>query len=364
MKGHKTGLTLIIIVILIVTGAVVVFGNFFGITNENERGGLFSGGDACVGDFETLYSKNKADLSSCSVLIRNAVAPEAVTSKENNVVIVFDSSGSMEGKTDGTKKIDAAKSALADFAKSLQGSSVNVSMVVYGHKGDNSDTSKALSCKGIDIVYPFGKADVAKMTTALDSFSPKGWTPVEDALKKAYELLMPYNSEKYNNSVLLISDGIETCGGNPVAYVKSMKENGMNVTANVIGFDVDEEAAAQLRNIAGGTGGEYFDVRSRAELDRALSKHAEYMAKFDAKMKQVSQNLEDINTLTEKHFACVEALETERAHMLLDIYADKKVSASCAEKVDDMYTKKYDEANQTLWNSFNATIEEFKAKSR
>lgn len=319
----------------------------------------------CTNEFNELYAENKADLSQCSSAIRaGAFAGSEPTPKENNVVLIFDSSGSMAGRVGDERKIDMAKKAVEDFVTQLSGTNVRVSVVVYGHKGDNTDANKNASCAGIEELYTFGSAEGAKIERTLKSFEPTGWTPIADSLEKAYAILSPYNTEAYNNSIVLISDGIETCDGDPVAVVQDMKEKGLSVTANVIGFDVDDEANEQLSAIAESGDGSYFSAASQAELDFALQKQIDFMKKFDYRMQRVSENLQDINRATELHFGCVKALETERAEMLLDIYADERTSELCAEQVDDMYSEMYDTTNKSLWNSFSAMVQDFKQKSQ
>ncbi len=69
--------------------------------------------------------------------------------------------------------------------------------------------------------------------------------------------------------VYLISDGEETCGGDPVAAAKALNGSGVNAIVNVIGFDVDAETRAQLEAISEAGGGKYFAAKDSA----ALAKH-------------------------------------------------------------------------------------------
>ena len=71
----------------------------------------------------------------------------------------------------------------------------------------------------------------------------------------------------------LVSDGIETCDGDPVAAAKAFIAEGLNLRIHVVGFDISRNVPArdQLIAIARSTGGMYFDANSREELRRALS---------------------------------------------------------------------------------------------
>ena len=68
--------------------------------------------------------------------------------------------------------------------------------------------------------------------------------------------------------MILVTDGIETCGGDPVAAARALKESGIAVTVDVVGFDVANSAEqAALRRVAEATDGEYADAQSAAELN-------------------------------------------------------------------------------------------------
>jgi phosphotransferase system IIB component len=315
---------------------------------------------ACTQAYEALFQENIADLSSCITDIREDTLTEStVAPKQNNVVLVFDASGSMAGAIEGERKIDIAKNAVRDFMAQLENTNTHVSLVVYGHYGDNTDAKKQLSCTGIEEVYPLGTIDESRVTDALAQFSPTGWTPIEGALRKAYTILEPYASDTHNNTVLLISDGIETCGGAPAAFVQHMRTTNTFVTANVIGFDVTEPESIELRKIAESGGGDYLSVSTKAALRDALKTYNAYLDSFDYRINRVSENLEDINTATAQHFACVQELETERAQMMLDMYASNAIEDVCVATVDELYSKEYVTRKEMLEKAFTHMMDDW-----
>jgi hypothetical protein len=268
--------------------------------------------------------------------------------KQNNMVLIFDSSGSMAQMVGGKKKIDIAKEATWNFINKMNGSNINLSIIVYGHKGSNSPSQKALSCTGIDEVYYMNSihAEVAK--GKVNAFQPTGWTPIANSFKKAAEILSKYQGDAYNNSILLISDGKETCDGNPINVAKELKNSGMNVTANVIGFDVGGEDEKQLQEIAKNGAGEYFPAKSVADFELAMQKHEAFMAKFDYKMQRFTEQLDDAVLIGNTYFECLTRLKQQEALMMLDIYADKIVSDKCSGEVEKMYYTYYDDLKKTL----------------
>jgi hypothetical protein len=74
-------------------------------------------------------------------------------------------------------------------------------------------------------------------------------------------------------AVVLVTDGIESCGGNPVASARKLKEN-EDITVHVIGFGMggaEDEDQRSLRAIAEASGGRFVTARSAAELRDALT---------------------------------------------------------------------------------------------
>ncbi len=71
-------------------------------------------------------------------------------------------------------------------------------------------------------------------------------------------------------TVLLISDGIETCGGDPCAVVAALRQKGIKLVVHVVGFDVRGAAVEQLQCIARAGGGGYFQANDTSGLRQAL----------------------------------------------------------------------------------------------
>ncbi|PRZ12385.1 Ca-activated chloride channel family protein [Laceyella sediminis] len=191
---------------------------------------------------------------------------KTLSGKQLNVMILIDSSGSMAGKVDGFSKMTLAKQAVSRFASSLS-THANVSLRVYGHKGSNADKDKDISCKSTEVVYPLGKYDQQRFNKALDAFKPTGWTPIALAMKEAANDLAKINGPS-ENLVYVVSDGIETCGGNPVQVAQELNKSNVKAVVNIIGFDVDNAGQKALQEVAKAGGGEYATVRNDEGLRR------------------------------------------------------------------------------------------------
>lgn len=110
-----------------------------------------------------------------------------------------------------------------------------------------------------------GSLDADNVAAALGRFEPTGWTPIERALRTAEDAFGA--GEGGINRVILVSDGIETCDGDPVAAARALDEAGVSVTTDVVGFDVPRQADKELlRRIAQAGGGEYADAQTGADL--------------------------------------------------------------------------------------------------
>jgi Ca-activated chloride channel family protein len=189
--------------------------------------------------------------------VKTAAPPASV---EQKVIIVLDASGSMRGKTDGKTKMVVAKGMLKDLMATWD-SNIEVGLVVYGHrvKGD---------CSDIELMVPVGSNNKAAFTEAMAKIKPMGKTPLSAAVIKAADQL-GYTEQKA--TVILISDGIETCKMDPCTVAKKLKEKGVDFTAYVVGFDVDKAQQRDLKCIATNTGGEFFEANNAADLKIALT---------------------------------------------------------------------------------------------
>jgi Ca-activated chloride channel family protein len=193
-----------------------------------------------------------------SVLLCSA-AIQACDAKEN-VMLVLDASGSMWGQIDGRNKIEIAREAVAGLVGRWQTEDA-LGLMAYGHrrKGD---------CGDIETLIPVGTLDPARYLATVNALNPKGMTPLSQAVIDAAAAL---RSSEQKATVILVSDGEETCDLDPCAIGQALEREGIDFTAHVIGFDVTQaQHQAQLRCLAENTGGRYFNARDARELEIAL----------------------------------------------------------------------------------------------
>ncbi|MBN9084996.1 MAG: VWA domain-containing protein [Rhizobiales bacterium] len=179
-----------------------------------------------------------------------------------DTVLILDASGSMWGIVEGQSKIAAARQAVGSILSKWNPSD-RLGVMAYGHrsKGD---------CNDIEMIRPVGPVDAREISSTVERLNPKGKTPLTQALRQAAQSL---KSNENKSTVILVSDGIETCNADPCAAAAELKKAGIGFVAHVIGLDVtDPLAKAQLQCIARNTGGVYLDAANASGLQQALGR--------------------------------------------------------------------------------------------
>ena len=177
----------------------------------------------------------------------------------SDLLLILDASGSMWGQVAGEPKIAIARRVLKDLAGKIPAGTA-VGLVAYGHRREGD-------CDDIETVIPLGPLDAAALGATVDALNAKGKTPITKAVQQAIDVLKTRDTVA---TVVLVSDGIETCGGDPCATVAAAKKAGVKFVMHVVGFDVGDVDVSQLECTAQAGGGLYFDAKSADELAGAL----------------------------------------------------------------------------------------------
>lgn len=191
----------------------------------------------------------------------------AQTSQTVNVEFVLDSSGSMaEVDGSGQPRIDSAKQVLSEVIDSLpEREGINVGFRVYGHEGNNTEAGKSVSCESTDLVVPVEGVDKEALRAQVASYEPVGWTPIALSLREAGNDF-PAAAPEVVNAIVLVTDGLETCGGDPCSASRQIKNGPSAITTHVIGFALAEEEQANLQCIVDESGGLLLGAGNAAEL--------------------------------------------------------------------------------------------------
>lgn len=193
-------------------------------------------------------------------MLLTAAAGTAGAAAMPEVVFILDGSGSMWGKAGGQPKIDAAKAVMKRVVPELP-AEVKVGLVAYGHrrKGD---------CADVQVLVAPGSTDRRALLAQVAALQPKGKTPIADSIKMVAEML---RSRENQTTIVLVSDGEETCHADPCGVVKALKASGIKFVLHVVGFGVGSRGKAQLSCLATAGGGRYFAASDAASLNQALA---------------------------------------------------------------------------------------------
>ena len=198
--------------------------------------------------------------------------------------IIFDASGSMQARMNAKKKILIAKDALQKTAQALEDPLILSAFRAYGFDSSVPKTAEA-SCPNTELLVPFAQNNHQSIISAGQNLDAYGYTPLALSLKLAGEDLKSFpNSQK---TAVLISDGIETCGGDPIAELKKLKKQGIEIQVHVIGFDISKKERHHLENIAKTSGGRYYDAGDSVQLVNSL---LEIVREFKVKAKEIQRD--------------------------------------------------------------------------
>ena len=177
------------------------------------------------------------------------------------VLLILDASGSMWGQIDGENKIVIARRALGGLVDQLPEDSP-AGLIAYGHRSEGD-------CDDIETVVPLGPLSKDSLKKTVDGLNPKGKTPITRSVQQAFEAL---KDREDGATVILVSDGLETCGGDPCAAVRAAKEQGIEFILHVVGFDVAGEDVSQLECAAQAGDGMFLSAENADELGQALDR--------------------------------------------------------------------------------------------
>lgn len=179
------------------------------------------------------------------------------------VELILDASGSMLQQIDGKTKIAIARDVLTNLTSNVLPAGAQIALRVFGHK-------EAGSCR-TDLEIPLQPLDVTAVNQIIAGINAMNLakTPIADSLRLVAEDLANTTGQKV---VILVTDGEETCDGDPEQEIRALREQGIDVRINIVGFDVDDAGLkTTFQRWAAEGGGNYFNASNAAELDSAVT---------------------------------------------------------------------------------------------
>ena len=214
---------------------------------------------------ESAVTVNVRD-ASCAALEVAAVKEgrPVLSLNERAVEIVVDASRSMWGRMGGEPKMVVAKEILEDVSYWFP-EDLDLALRAYGSTSP-SDTN---DCADSTLMVPFGEGNRDLIRSAIANLRPLGQTPIAYALNEAAR---DFGSSQNDRAVVMVTDGIESCGGNPAGAARALRAQG--ITVHLIGFGLGkgaDEDAASLQAVADASGGRYVTASSAEGLKEALA---------------------------------------------------------------------------------------------
>jgi hypothetical protein len=187
----------------------------------------------------------------------------APVAQDVSVALILDTSGSMLQGLEGSTRAQVAKGALTNLVTDTLPPGTNVSLRSFGNTPDSCETR---------LVVPRGPLDSSTMTAQIDALEVVNLvrTPIGASLEAVAGDL---GAEQGPKIVVLVTDGEETCGGDPEAAIRALIAQGIDVHVNIVGFALDDEALKdQFKRWAKIGNGQYIDAANSAELSAAVTK--------------------------------------------------------------------------------------------
>ncbi len=204
-----------------------------------------------------------AALFAANWLLAPASPAQASPTTNGKMMLVLDSSGSMDEAAEGGTKMAVAQQAMSSVVEALP-SDADVGLRVFGAKVADEDDKNA--CTDSQLLVGIGRGNRAQLLGAIAAAKPFGQTPIAYALRQAAKDL----GSDGTRSIVLVSDGIATCEPNPCDVAAELTASGVSLTVDVVGLGVDGSARNQLKCVAEKGKGKYYDADSADQISSAI----------------------------------------------------------------------------------------------
>ena len=193
------------------------------------------------------------------LLIALPAFSQAESEGSSPIVFIYDASGSMWGELQGKTRMQIAAKVMSETVNALP-ENQQVGFVAYGHrkKGD---------CEDVEFMIDIDNVSKQSVTTAVAGIKPLGKTPLAYS---AIQVIDRLRATKQKATIILMTDGIESCGGNICDVVRAAKKDGIDFKLHIIGFGLKDGETEQLKCAAKEGDGNYYDADDTAGLSGAL----------------------------------------------------------------------------------------------
>lgn len=191
----------------------------------------------------------------------------AATGADAKVAMIMDASSSMLQPDEGGTRLDVAKRASTELVDSLP-DTARVGMIAYGTTVSDAPENHERGCEDIRTLAPVGQVDKDRLRGEIEGLEARGYTPIGNSLRAAADELDDDASER---SIVLVSDGIDTCAPPPPCEVAAeLADEGIGLAVHVVGFRADDATRQELECIADTTGGTYRQADDAQSLTDSM----------------------------------------------------------------------------------------------
>jgi Ca-activated chloride channel family protein len=182
--------------------------------------------------------------------------------EKTRILFVLDASGSMEALWSSKEsRMNAAKRILTRLVDSLRNTpNLELALRVYGHQFSR----QANNCQDSKLEVPFAAKNHNTIISKIGSIKPKGVTPITFSLLQAAKDFPA--SPGYRNILILITDGVESCGGDPCAASLELQRKGVFLRPFIIGLGLQEGKALDCV-------GKYLDSQNATSFHQILNEN-------------------------------------------------------------------------------------------
>lgn len=175
------------------------------------------------------------------------------------IIFIYDASGSMWGQMEGKTKMEIAANVMTDAVNKLPDNQ-ELGLVAYGHrkKGD---------CEDVEFLVAVGNGSKSEVNQSLKGIKPLGKTPLAYS---ALQVIDQLRTTKMKATIILVTDGIESCGGNICEVIRAARAEGIDFKLHIIGFGLKEGETEQLKCAAEAGNGNYYDAADAGGLGEVL----------------------------------------------------------------------------------------------
>lgn len=188
-----------------------------------------------------------------------AQEPQQKLPEKTRILFMLDGSGSMLAKWGDTNRISAAKTLLAETVDSLAvNKNLELALRVYGHQFERY----LKRCNDSKLEVPFGKENQQAIKNKLREIRPKGVTPIAYSLEQAGG---DFPEGEARNIIIIITDGIESCDGDPCAVSLALQKKNIFLKPFIIGIGMDKKFEDAF-----GCMGSFYDASNISAFRNAL----------------------------------------------------------------------------------------------